>query len=150
MLGSTKFFICIKHLVFFFKLHGSINSKANSCKIKRINTNNNPIKVSNGEFIIVTVYGDDLLVTGTSLDCINGFKRRMVSQFKMSDLGELTYYLGIEVSQGKDYVEIKQERYAMNILKEASMKDCNVTLCPMKLGLKLSKAEDEPEVKATL
>nr|GEW34887.1 hypothetical protein [Tanacetum cinerariifolium] len=43
MLGSTKFFTSsIKHLVFFFKLHGSINSKVNSCKIKRINTNNNP------------------------------------------------------------------------------------------------------------
>ncbi|GKF36356.1 zinc finger, CCHC-type containing protein [Tanacetum coccineum] len=35
------------------------------------------------------------------------------------------------------------------ILKEAGMKDCNATLCPMELGLKLSKAKDEPEVKAT-
>nr|GEV10587.1 hypothetical protein [Tanacetum cinerariifolium] len=67
----------------------------------------------------------------------------------MSDLGELTYYLGIEVSQGKDCVEIKQERYAMKILKEAGMKDCNPALCPMEPGLKLSKEEDEPEVKAT-
>ncbi|GKC02246.1 hypothetical protein Tco_0993856, partial [Tanacetum coccineum] len=39
---------------------------------------------------------------------------------------------GIEVSQGKDCVEIKQDRYAMKILKEAGMKDCIVTLCPMK------------------
>ncbi|GJT23892.1 ribonuclease H-like domain, reverse transcriptase, RNA-dependent DNA polymerase [Tanacetum coccineum] len=55
------------------------------------------------------------------------FKRRMTSQFEMSDLGELTYYLGIEVSQGKDCVEIKQERYARKILKEADMQDlqCN-------------------------
>ncbi|GJX00623.1 ribonuclease H-like domain, reverse transcriptase, RNA-dependent DNA polymerase, partial [Tanacetum coccineum] len=52
--------------------------------------------VTNGEFIIVAVYVDDLFVTGTSLDCINEFKRRMASQFEMSDLGELTYYLGIE------------------------------------------------------
>nr|GEY60012.1 uncharacterized protein [Tanacetum cinerariifolium] len=56
---------------------------------------------------------------------------------------------GIEVSQGKDCVEIKQERYAMMILKEAGMEDCIATLCPMEPGLKLSKAEDEPEVKAT-
>ncbi|GKC05379.1 ribonuclease H-like domain, reverse transcriptase, RNA-dependent DNA polymerase, partial [Tanacetum coccineum] len=35
----------------------------------------------------------------TSLDCINEFKRRMASQFELSDLGKLTYYLGIEVSQ---------------------------------------------------
>ncbi|GJW39323.1 uncharacterized mitochondrial protein-like protein [Tanacetum coccineum] len=106
-------------------------------------------KVPNGEFIIVVVYGDDLFMTGTSLDLINEFKKRMASQFEMSDLGELSYYLGIEVSQGKDCVEIKQERYAMKILKEAGMEDCITTLRPMEPGLKLSKAEDEPEVEAT-
>ncbi|GKC01926.1 uncharacterized mitochondrial protein-like protein [Tanacetum coccineum] len=106
-------------------------------------------KVSNGEFIIIAVYEDDIFVTGTSLDLINEFKKRMASQFEMSDLGELTYYLGIEVSQGKDCVEIKQERYVRKILKEIGMEDCNPALCPMKPILKLSKAEDEPEVKAT-
>ncbi|GJV46858.1 uncharacterized mitochondrial protein-like protein, partial [Tanacetum coccineum] len=75
-------------------------------------------KVPNGEFIIVAVYGDDLFVTVTSLDLINEFKRRTVSQFEMSDL-------------------------------EAGMEDCNPALCPMEPGLKLSKAEDEPEVEAT-
>ncbi|GJZ06609.1 uncharacterized mitochondrial protein-like protein [Tanacetum coccineum] len=55
----------------------------------------------------------------------------------------------IEVSQGKDCMEIKQERYAMKILKEASMEDCNATLYPMEKDLKLSKAKDEPKVKAT-
>nr|GEU39073.1 reverse transcriptase [Tanacetum cinerariifolium] len=45
--------------------------------------------------------------------------------------------------------KIKQERYALKILKEAGMKDCNATLCLMELGLKLSKVEDEPEAEAT-
>nr|GEU84829.1 hypothetical protein [Tanacetum cinerariifolium] len=88
-------------------------------------------------------------LNGTSLDCINEFKRRMTSQFEMSDLGELTYYLGIEVSQGKDCVEIKKERYARKILKEVGMEDCNSTSYPMEKDLKLSKAKDEPKVKAT-
>nr|GEU99248.1 hypothetical protein [Tanacetum cinerariifolium] len=56
---------------------------------------------------------------------------------------------GIEVSQGKDCLEIKQERYAMKILKEAGMEDCNPSLCPMEPRLKLLKAEDEPKVEAT-
>ncbi|GJX04884.1 hypothetical protein Tco_0190800 [Tanacetum coccineum] len=56
---------------------------------------------------------------------------------------------GIKVSQGKDCVEIKQERYAMKILKEAGMEDFNQTLCPMEPGIKLSKTKDEPEVEAT-
>ncbi|GJV48130.1 ribonuclease H-like domain, reverse transcriptase, RNA-dependent DNA polymerase [Tanacetum coccineum] len=61
----------------------------------------------------------------------------------------LTYYLGIKVSQGKDCVEIKQERYARKILKEAGMEDCNATSYPMEKDLKLSKAKDGPEVEAT-
>nr|GEX91057.1 hypothetical protein [Tanacetum cinerariifolium] len=85
----------------------------------------------------------------TTLDCINEFKRRRASLFEMSDLGEITYYLGIKVSQEKDCVNIKQERYAMKILKEAGMEDCNATLCPMEPGLKVPKAEDEQEVEAT-
>ncbi|GJU90787.1 uncharacterized mitochondrial protein-like protein [Tanacetum coccineum] len=105
--------------------------------------------VSNGEFIIIAIYEDDIFVTGASLDIINKFKKRMASQFEMSDRGKLTYYLGIEVSQGKDCTEIKQERYEKKILKEAGMEDCNPVLCPMEPGLKLSKAEDEPEVEAT-
>ncbi|GJT10049.1 uncharacterized mitochondrial protein-like protein [Tanacetum coccineum] len=88
--------------------------------------------VTNGEFIVVVVYVDDLFVTGKSLDCINEFKKRMASQFEMSDLGALTYYLGIEVSQEKDCVKIKQERHVRTILKEAGMEDCNATLYPMK------------------
>nr|GEV77958.1 hypothetical protein [Tanacetum cinerariifolium] len=56
---------------------------------------------------------------------------------------------GIEVSQENGFVEIKQERYARKILKEARMEDCNATLCPIQLRLKLSKAKDEPEVEAT-
>ncbi|GJZ74312.1 uncharacterized mitochondrial protein-like protein [Tanacetum coccineum] len=64
--------------------------------------------------------------------------RRMASQFEMSDPGELTYYLGIEVSQGNDCIEIKQERYTMKILKEPGMEDCNPALCPMEPRLKLT------------
>ncbi|GJV84066.1 uncharacterized mitochondrial protein-like protein, partial [Tanacetum coccineum] len=105
-------------------------------------------KVPNREFIIVVVNVDVLFVTMTSLDLINEFKRRMASQFEMPDLGELTYYLGIEVSQGMDCVEIKQERYAMKILKEAGMEDCNPALCPMEPGLKLLKADDQPGFEA--
>ncbi|GJX56692.1 hypothetical protein Tco_0286589 [Tanacetum coccineum] len=47
------------------------------------------------------------------------------------------------------YVDDLFVRYARKILKEAGMEDCIATLCPMESGLKLSKAEDEPEVEAT-
>ena len=56
-------------------------------------------KVSAGEFITVIVYVDDLLAIGTSLKFIDQYKKLMALQFEMLDLGELTWYLGIKVSQ---------------------------------------------------
>ena len=47
------------------------------------------------------MYVDDLIVTGPRAEDIDGFMREMAARFKMSDLGALSYYLGIEVRQGK-------------------------------------------------
>lgn len=55
-------------------------------------------KVVNGCLLIVAVYVDDLFVTGTNKKVIAEFKGEMASRFDMSDLGELTYYLGIVVT----------------------------------------------------
>ena len=43
------------------------------------------------------MYVDDLIITGTRAEDINSFKRDMTARFRMSDLGALSYYLGIEV-----------------------------------------------------
>lgn len=50
-----------------------------------------------GTLLLVAVYVDDLLITGSDIDMIHEFKREMSTIFDMSDLGLLTYYLGIEV-----------------------------------------------------
>ena len=43
------------------------------------------------------MYVDDLIVTGAYAEDINSFKHEMAARFRMSDLGALSYYLGIEV-----------------------------------------------------
>ncbi|GJZ88440.1 uncharacterized mitochondrial protein-like protein [Tanacetum coccineum] len=63
-------------------------------KIHHLDVKKAFLHVPNGEFIIVAVNVDDLFVTGTSLDLINEFKRRMTSQFEMSNL-DLTYSVGV-------------------------------------------------------
>ena len=47
------------------------------------------------------VFVDDLVITGTDSSCIKKFKAQMAQVFKMSDLGLLSYYLGIEVKRSK-------------------------------------------------
>lgn len=86
---------------------------------------------------------DDLLVTGSDLSMILDFKKGMSAKFEMSELGKLTYYLGIEVRQHEDGITLKQERYAAKILGETGMEGCNAVQTPMDAGLKLSKAQEE-------
>lgn len=107
------------------------------------------LKGDKGDYLIVAIYVDDLFVTGTSLKVINQFKKDMSREFEMSDLGKLTYYLGIEVIQGADGIRIKQEGYAKGILLDTKMDTCNPTQVPMNANITLSKAESEPEIDAT-
>lgn len=93
--------------------------------------------------LLVAVYLYDLLITGSSLDMINEFKKGMSAKFKISDLGKLTYYRVIEVFQYGVGITLKEERYAMKILEETCMDECNAVHAPMDSGLKLSMSQEE-------
>jgi hypothetical protein len=56
-------------------------------------------RTKDGARLLLGVYVDDLIITGTSSTAIGEFKQEMMSLFRMSDLGLLSYYLGIEVVQ---------------------------------------------------
>jgi hypothetical protein len=101
------------------------------------------------ERLVVGVYVDDLVITCTSSSSIQTFKAEMTKVFKMSDLGLLSYYLGIEVKQDELGITLSQERYANKILDLSGFADCNSCEVPMQAKLKLSKKDDSPCVDAT-
>jgi hypothetical protein len=80
-----------------------------------------------------------MIVTGTSTTAISSFKKEMMSLFKMSDLGLLSYYLGIEVTQKPGLITLGQAAYAEKLLERMGMSGCNPTAVPMEPRLKLSK-----------
>ncbi|KAJ0500497.1 putative RNA-directed DNA polymerase [Helianthus annuus] len=107
-------------------------------------------KVHNADSVlIVGVYVDDLIVTGSNESEILEFKEKMKRLFEMSDLGLLTYYLGIEVSQKENEIIICQEGYAKRILEAAGMQNCNSAKCPMEFKLKLCKDDSGKPTDAT-
>ncbi|GJV69782.1 zinc finger, CCHC-type containing protein [Tanacetum coccineum] len=106
-------------------------------------------KRSKNSTLIVGVYVDDLIITGTPKKELEVFKSQMEEKFEMSDLGLLAYYLGIEVTQTGGEITIKQTGYINKILKETSMMDSNDAKIPMDPGTKLVKAEDGNSVDAT-
>ncbi|WVZ58547.1 hypothetical protein U9M48_008813 [Paspalum notatum var. saurae] len=101
------------------------------------------------ERLVVGVYVDDLVITGTSSSSIQKFKAEMTKVFKMSDLGLLSYYLGIEVKQDAAGISLSQASYAGKILEKCGLEDCNSCKVPMDVKLKLSKNSSSPRVNAT-
>lgn len=81
--------------------------------------------------VIVVVYVDDLLITGSDVSSIDDFKKRKNCRFEMSNLGRLSYCLRIEVAQGKGFIEPKQTGYAKKLLAKVGMNGCNPTKFPM-------------------
>jgi hypothetical protein len=67
--------------------------------------------------LVVGVYVDDLVITGSSNEEIQKFKMQMAKTFRMSGLDLLTYYLGIEVNQGEQGMTMSQGNYAVKILE---------------------------------
>ncbi|WVZ98125.1 hypothetical protein U9M48_043603 [Paspalum notatum var. saurae] len=99
--------------------------------------------------LVVGVYVDDLVITGASKKEIEAFKAQMKKTFRMSDLGLLTYYLGIEVEQRKDGITLCQNSYARKLLERSGMGKCRPNKTPMEEKLKLSKDSKAGKVDAT-
>jgi len=104
---------------------------------------------SKASFLIVGVYVDDLIISGPCVGDIEKFKAEMKRKFSMSDLGLLSYYLGIEVKQGERGITLSQGSYAVKILESAGMTNCNACDTPMEPRLKLYKSKEGEAVEPT-
>jgi hypothetical protein len=99
--------------------------------------------------LVVGVYVDDLIITGARMQDIKEFKKEMTTLFKMSDLGLLSYYLGIKVEKTVSAITLRQSAYAEKLLERGGMDDCKLCQSPMEERLKLSKDSTSPRVNAT-
>ena len=100
-------------------------------------------------FLLVGVYVDDLIISGPDVKDIKVFKSEMKKKFSMSDLGLLSYYLGIEVKQDANGITLCQSSYAAKILESAGMSNCNSCETPMECRLKLRKLKEGEPVNPT-
>jgi hypothetical protein len=106
-------------------------------------------RASKNSFLIVGVYVDDLVISGPNATDIKQFKSEMMKRFNMSDLGLLSYYLGIEVKQANGSITLCQSSYAVKILENAGMKDCNPCDTPMEARADLRKKKKDEAINPT-
>ena len=98
--------------------------------------------------LILILYVDDLFITGAE-DLIAECKLGLASEFEMSDIGLMHYFLGMEVWQ-EGHIFLGQGKYAANILRRFQMEDCRPMSTPMITNWKKLSASDSQLVDATV
>lgn len=100
------------------------------------------VRSSEKGIVILLLYVDDMVITGSDLQGITELKSYLSDCFKMKDLGSLSYFLGIEVGMSPTGHFISQVKYASEILQRARLSDSKVTDTPLELNVKYSPTDE--------
>ena len=103
-----------------------------------------------GKILIKSLYVDDLIFTENDVCMCGEFKKSMMLEFDMTDLGRMKHFFGIEVLQNPSGIFICQRRYAQEVLTRFKMASCNAVKNPTVASTKLTKDVGGTEVDATL
>ena len=85
---------------------------------------------------------DDLIITEVDLGEISRVKSQLAASFEMKDLGDLHYFLGIEVIRTPEGILISQRHYALNMLFKFGMADCKPISTPLDRNVKLRRDQE--------
>ncbi|GKC56105.1 putative ribonuclease H-like domain-containing protein, partial [Tanacetum coccineum] len=100
------------------------------------------IKTDEGDILLVQVYVDDIIFSSTKKSLCIEFEKMMHKKFQISSIGELTFFLGLQVKQKKYGIFISQDKYVTEILKNFSFTNVKTTSTPMETQKLLLKDED--------
>ena len=92
--------------------------------------------------LVVQIYVDDIIFGATNEILCKGFTELMQREFEMSLMGELNYFIGLQVKQTKDGIFISQIKYIKEIIKKFGMESSKEISTPMSPTCKLDKDED--------
>ncbi|KAA0048527.1 transportin-3 isoform X1 [Cucumis melo var. makuwa] len=99
-----------------------------------------------GKIAILIVYVDDIVLTGDDQTEISQLKQRMGDEFEIKDLGNLKYFLGMEVARSKYGIFVSQRKYTLDLLTETGMLGCRPADTPIEFNCKLGNSDDQVPV----
>jgi hypothetical protein len=94
------------------------------------------------DFLLVQIYLDDIIFGGSSHTLMSRFQEMMESEFQMSMMGELTFFLGIQVKQTKQGTFVHQAKYMKELMKKFNMAELKPVSTPMSSTASLGPDED--------
>nr|GEU37797.1 hypothetical protein [Tanacetum cinerariifolium] len=103
-----------------------------------------------GDLLLVQVYVDDIIFRSTKKSLCTKFEGLMHKKFQMSFMGELTFFLGLQVMQRDNGIFISQDRYVADILKKFDFSSVKTTSTPIETNKALLKDEEAEDVDVHL
>ena len=100
-------------------------------------------KKRSSSFVALLVYVDDILIASDSLQSVAELKVLLDQQFKLKDLGDLKFFLGLEIARSTLGTHLCQRKFTLELLSDAGLLGCKPTKTPMEQNLKLSKFQGE-------
>ncbi|RVW31775.1 Retrovirus-related Pol polyprotein from transposon RE1 [Vitis vinifera] len=107
------------------------------------------------DILILLVYVDDILVTGSNPTLVSHFISYLSTKFALRDLGPLSYFLGIQAQQLGSVLHLNQHKYIADLLKHTQMETSKPAPTPRRLGRTLSQSDgvslsDPSEYRSTV
>ncbi|GJX00964.1 retrovirus-related pol polyprotein from transposon TNT 1-94 [Tanacetum coccineum] len=106
-------------------------------------------KKKSSNLIIVQIYVDDIIFGSTCQDMCDEFAKIMHDEFEMSMMGELNFFLGLQIKQMEDGIFFNQSKYIKEMLKKFGLEDSKPMKTPMSSDTKLTKDKECESVDST-
>jgi hypothetical protein len=100
------------------------------------------VKNKENDLLLVQIYVDDIIFGSTNVSLCEEFSKVMQDQFEMSMMGELTFFLGLQVKQGNEGIFVSQSKYAKELVKKFGLDNSRHAPTPMSTTIKLTKDEE--------
>jgi len=100
--------------------------------------------------MIAQIYVDDIVFGGMSNQMVQQFVKQIQSEFEICLVGELTYFLGLQLKQMEDTIFISQSKYAKSIMKKFGLESASHKRTHVTTHLKLSIDEKCEDVDQSL
>jgi len=91
---------------------------------------------------VLIVYVDDIILTGDDIVEMSRLKQNLAKEFEIKDLGQLKYFLGMEVARSKKGIVVSQRKYILDLLKETGMSGCKPCDTPIEANSKLGEVKN--------
>jgi hypothetical protein len=97
-------------------------------------------------FLFAQIYVDDIIFGGSFHTLVSKFQKMMENEFQISMMGELTFFLGIQVKQMKQDTFVHQVKYTKDLMKKFNMTELKPVSTPMSTATLLGLDEDGESV----